>query len=58
MPLDPLSLPLSLSIGCSSLGDVLSRSRELGIPLRDLVRLGPVLLGSALTPAGFPLQSF
>uniref|UniRef100_A0AAQ5ZJ60 Anaphase-promoting complex subunit 1 n=1 Tax=Amphiprion ocellaris TaxID=80972 RepID=A0AAQ5ZJ60_AMPOC len=36
--------------GCSSLGDLLSRSSQLGIPLRDLLRLAPVLLGSASGP--------
>ncbi|XP_041803521.1 anaphase-promoting complex subunit 1 isoform X1 [Chelmon rostratus] len=47
--------------GCSSLGDLLSRSIRLGIPLRDLLRLVPVLLGSASGPQtlqGFPLQAF
>uniref|UniRef100_A0A671WPK9 Anaphase promoting complex subunit 1 n=1 Tax=Sparus aurata TaxID=8175 RepID=A0A671WPK9_SPAAU len=47
--------------GCSSLGDLLSRSSQLGIPLRDLLRLVPVLLGSASGPQtlqGFPLQAF
>uniref|UniRef100_A0A665TF09 Anaphase promoting complex subunit 1 n=1 Tax=Echeneis naucrates TaxID=173247 RepID=A0A665TF09_ECHNA len=46
--------------GCSSLGDLLSRSSQLGIPLRDLLRLVPVLLGSAARPQtllGFPLQA-
>ncbi|KAK5882709.1 hypothetical protein CesoFtcFv8_021266 [Champsocephalus esox] len=41
---------------CSSLGDVLSRSSQLRIPLRDLLRLVPVLLGSA--SGAFPLQAF
>lgn len=36
--------------GCSSLGDLLSRSSQLGIPLRDLLRLLPVLLSSATGP--------
>ncbi|XP_076016530.1 anaphase-promoting complex subunit 1 isoform X2 [Genypterus blacodes] len=43
--------------GCSSLGDLLSRSSHLGIPLRDLLRLLPVLLSSATGPhalLGFP----
>nr|XP_046257770.1 anaphase-promoting complex subunit 1 isoform X2 [Scatophagus argus] len=47
--------------GCSSLGDLLSRSSQLGIPLRDLLRLVPVLLSSASGPQtlqGFPLQAF
>ncbi|XP_060896172.1 anaphase-promoting complex subunit 1 [Labrus mixtus] len=45
--------------GCSSLGDLLARSIQLGIPLRDLLRLVPVLLGSgAQTLQGFPLQAF
>ncbi|XP_062286497.1 anaphase-promoting complex subunit 1 [Scomber scombrus] len=47
--------------GCTSLGDLLSRSRGLGIPLRDLLRLQPILLGSAVghqTLPGFPLQSY
>ncbi|XP_026165257.1 anaphase-promoting complex subunit 1 isoform X2 [Mastacembelus armatus] len=46
--------------GCSSLGDLLSRSSGLGIPLRDLLSLVPVLLGSASGPLnlpGFPLQA-
>uniref|UniRef100_A0A8C5E962 Anaphase-promoting complex subunit 1 n=1 Tax=Gouania willdenowi TaxID=441366 RepID=A0A8C5E962_GOUWI len=42
--------------GCSSLGDLLSRSGQLGIPFRDLLRLAPVLFGSGTqTPLGFPL---
>ncbi|XP_031601462.1 anaphase-promoting complex subunit 1 [Oreochromis aureus] len=47
--------------GCSSLGDLLLRSSQLGIPLRDLLRLVPVFLGSASgqhTLLGFPLQAF
>uniref|UniRef100_A0A8D3C2N3 Anaphase promoting complex subunit 1 n=1 Tax=Scophthalmus maximus TaxID=52904 RepID=A0A8D3C2N3_SCOMX len=47
--------------GCSSLGDLLSRSSQLGIPLRDLLRLLPVLLGPTVNPQtlpGFPLQAF
>lgn len=47
--------------GCTSLGDLLSRSSRLGIPLRDLLRLVPVLLGSAAGPQtlpGFPLQAY
>ncbi|XP_070834048.1 anaphase-promoting complex subunit 1 isoform X1 [Chaetodon trifascialis] len=47
--------------GCGSLGDLLSRSSRLGIPLRDLLRLLPLLLGSASGPQtlqGFPLQPF
>ncbi|KAM6997725.1 anaphase-promoting complex subunit 1 [Tautogolabrus adspersus] len=45
--------------GCSSMGDLLARSTRLGIPLRDLLRLVPVLLGSgAQTLQGFPLQAF
>uniref|UniRef100_A0A3Q1II57 Anaphase-promoting complex subunit 1 n=1 Tax=Anabas testudineus TaxID=64144 RepID=A0A3Q1II57_ANATE len=47
--------------GSSSLGDLLSRSRQLGIPLRDLLRLVPVLSGSATGPQtlpGFPLPAF
>lgn len=46
---------------CSSLGDLLARSSQLGIPLRDLLRLVPVLLDSAAVPQmmqGFPLQAF
>lgn len=51
----------SLLAGCTSLGDLLSRSSRLGIPLRDLLRLVPVLLGSAAGPQtlpGFPLQAY
>ncbi|XP_041866489.1 anaphase-promoting complex subunit 1 isoform X2 [Melanotaenia boesemani] len=47
--------------GCSSFGDLLSRSSQLGIPLRDLLRLAPVLLGSACgsqTLLGFSLPAF
>ncbi|KAM7408400.1 hypothetical protein PAMA_002224 [Pampus argenteus] len=47
--------------GCTSVGDLLSRSSQLGIPLRDLLRLVPVLLGSAVGPqtlSGFPLQAY
>nr|XP_020457532.1 anaphase-promoting complex subunit 1 [Monopterus albus] len=47
--------------GCSSLGDFLSRSSQLGIPLKDLLRLVPILLGSSSGPQplpGFPLQAF
>uniref|UniRef100_UPI0037E7A35D anaphase-promoting complex subunit 1 n=1 Tax=Semicossyphus pulcher TaxID=241346 RepID=UPI0037E7A35D len=45
--------------GCSSLGELLARSSRLGIPLRDLLRLVPVLLGSgAQTLQGFSLQAF
>ncbi|KAM9365814.1 anaphase-promoting complex subunit 1 isoform 2-T3 [Pholidichthys leucotaenia] len=47
--------------GCSSVGDLLSRSSQLGIPLRDLLRLVPVLLCSASgaqTMPGFPLHAF
>ncbi|KAM8859323.1 anaphase-promoting complex subunit 1 isoform 2-T2 [Spinachia spinachia] len=47
--------------GCSSLGDLLCRSARLRIPLRDLLRLVPVLLGSASGPPavpGLPLQAF
>ncbi|XP_035848150.1 anaphase-promoting complex subunit 1 isoform X1 [Sander lucioperca] len=46
---------------CSSFGDLLSRSSELRIPLRDLLRLVPVLLGAASgaqTLLGFPLKAF
>ncbi|CAN9499595.1 unnamed protein product [Ophioblennius macclurei] len=44
--------------GCSSFGDLLSRSSQLGIPLRDLLRLAPVLLGPASGPLpGFPLEA-
>uniref|UniRef100_A0A3Q3R8Z7 Uncharacterized protein n=1 Tax=Monopterus albus TaxID=43700 RepID=A0A3Q3R8Z7_MONAL len=46
---------------CSSLGDFLSRSSQLGIPLKDLLRLVPILLGSSSGPQplpGFPLQAF
>ncbi|XP_054606223.2 anaphase-promoting complex subunit 1 isoform X3 [Nothobranchius furzeri] len=44
---------------CSSFGDLLSCSSQLEIPLRDLLRLAPVLLGSG-SPSllGFPLQAF
>lgn len=51
----------SAPTGCSSLGDLLARSSQLGIPLRDLLRLVPVLLDSAAVPQtmqGFPLQAF
>uniref|UniRef100_A0AAQ4Q8D6 Anaphase promoting complex subunit 1 n=1 Tax=Gasterosteus aculeatus aculeatus TaxID=481459 RepID=A0AAQ4Q8D6_GASAC len=41
--------------GCSSLGDLLCRSARLGIPLRDLLRLVPVL---PCSPSGLPLQAF
>ncbi|XP_037553834.1 anaphase-promoting complex subunit 1 [Nematolebias whitei] len=47
--------------GCSSFGDVLLLSNQLGIPLRDLLRLVPVLLSSVSeSPSllGFPLQAF
>nr|XP_033469621.1 anaphase-promoting complex subunit 1 isoform X3 [Epinephelus lanceolatus] len=45
--------------GCSSLGDLLSRSSQLRIPLRDLLRLVPVLLGSgAQTLLGVSMQAF
>ncbi|KAM4592171.1 anaphase-promoting complex subunit 1 isoform 1-T1 [Odontesthes bonariensis] len=47
--------------GCSSFGDLLSRSSQLGIPLRDLLRLTPILLDSASGSQillGFPLQAF
>ncbi|XP_034407430.1 anaphase-promoting complex subunit 1 isoform X2 [Cyclopterus lumpus] len=47
--------------GCSSLGDLLWRSSRLRIPLRDVLRLVPVLLGSGsgpLGPSGLPLQAF
>ncbi|XP_061600875.1 anaphase-promoting complex subunit 1 isoform X1 [Cololabis saira] len=46
--------------GCSSFGDVLSCSSQLDIPLRDVLRLVPVLLGSASGPEtlpGFPLEA-
>lgn len=47
--------------GCSSVGDLLSRSRGLGVPARDLLRLLPVLLDPAAAPQttarGFPLQA-
>lgn len=44
--------------GCSSLGDLLSRSSQLGIPLRDLLRMAPVLLGSASgSLPGLPLHA-
>lgn len=33
--------------GCSSFGDFLSRTSDLGIPVRDLLRLAPVLVDSA-----------
>ncbi|CAF97047.1 unnamed protein product, partial [Tetraodon nigroviridis] len=32
--------------GCRTVGELLSRSSQLGVPLRDLLRLAPVLLGS------------
>lgn len=44
--------------GCSSLGDLVAHSVQLGIPLRDLMRLAPFLLGSTSglhTHLGFPL---
>ncbi|KAK9541139.1 hypothetical protein VZT92_001206 [Zoarces viviparus] len=47
--------------GCSSLGDLVWRSSRLRIPLRDLLRLVPVLLGPASGPhsvPGRPLQAF
>ncbi|XP_029925763.1 anaphase-promoting complex subunit 1 isoform X2 [Myripristis murdjan] len=40
--------------GCTSLGDMLLRCSHLGIPLRDLMRLVPVLLGSASGPQTLP----
>lgn len=36
--------------GCSSIGELMSRSSQLGIPLRDLLRLVPLLLGSTAAP--------
>lgn len=54
-----LEWPEGLSpAGCCSLGDLLSRSSRMGVPLRDLLRLAPVLLGSASGPQFFPLQAF
>lgn len=47
--------------GCCSLGDLLSRSSQMGVPVRDLLRLAPVLLGSASGPQflqSIPLQAF
>ncbi|XP_011601409.2 anaphase-promoting complex subunit 1 [Takifugu rubripes] len=47
--------------GCRSLGDLLSRSSQMGVPVRDLLRLAPVLLGSASGPQflqSVPLQAF
>uniref|UniRef100_A0A3Q3B1W3 Anaphase promoting complex subunit 1 n=1 Tax=Kryptolebias marmoratus TaxID=37003 RepID=A0A3Q3B1W3_KRYMA len=47
--------------GCGSFGDLLYRSSQLGIPLRDLLRLVPVLLGSvsgSQSLLGFPPQVF
>ncbi|XP_061646236.1 anaphase-promoting complex subunit 1 [Phyllopteryx taeniolatus] len=44
--------------GCTSLRDLLTSSGRLGIPLRDLLRLAPVLLEAAtgpLTLPGFPM---
>lgn len=51
----PSEAPPSLPAGCSSLGDLLCRSARLGIPLRDLLRLVPVL---PCSPSGLPLQAF
>lgn len=51
----------SPSAGCRSVGDLLSRSIQMGVPLRDLLRLAPVLLASASGPEflqSFPLQAF
>lgn len=59
--LNPSERLFSVPAGCSSLGDLLSRSSRLGIPLRDLLRLAPALLNSASgsqTLLGFPLQAF
>lgn len=36
--------------GCNSIGELMSRSSQLGIPLRDLLRLVPLLLGSTAAP--------
>lgn len=46
--------------GCSSFADLLSRSSQLGIPLRDLLRLVPILLSSTSGSQSllFPLQAF
>ncbi|MEQ2243690.1 hypothetical protein ILYODFUR_009448 [Ilyodon furcidens] len=46
--------------GCSSFADLLSCSSQLGIPLRDLLRLVPILLSSASGSQSllFPLQAF
>ncbi|XP_028982960.1 anaphase-promoting complex subunit 1 isoform X2 [Betta splendens] len=47
--------------GSSSLGVLLSRSSQLGIPIRDLLRLVPVLTGSAAGPQtlpAFPAHAF
>uniref|UniRef100_A0A3B5Q131 Anaphase promoting complex subunit 1 n=1 Tax=Xiphophorus maculatus TaxID=8083 RepID=A0A3B5Q131_XIPMA len=46
--------------GCNSFADLLLRSSQLGIPLRDLLRLVPILLSSASGPQSllFPLQAF
>ncbi|KAM3862835.1 anaphase-promoting complex subunit 1 [Diretmus argenteus] len=49
--------------GCVTVGDLLLRCGQLGIPLRDLLCLAPVLLGPAALPRdagtqGFPLQAY
>lgn len=47
--------------GCSSMGDLISRRSRLGIPVRDMLRLVPVLLGSTAGPhtlMGFHQQAF
>ncbi|XP_011482572.1 anaphase-promoting complex subunit 1 isoform X2 [Oryzias latipes] len=47
--------------GCTSFGDLVSHGSQLGIPLRDLLRLVPILLDSPIgshSLLGFPLQAF
>uniref|UniRef100_A0A3P9N0J1 Anaphase-promoting complex subunit 1 n=1 Tax=Poecilia reticulata TaxID=8081 RepID=A0A3P9N0J1_POERE len=46
--------------GCNSFADLLLRSSQLGIPLRDLLRLVPILLSPASGSQSllFPLQAF
>lgn len=36
--------------GCSSIGELMARCSQLGIPLRDVLRLVPLLLGSTAAP--------
>uniref|UniRef100_A0A3Q2YK66 Anaphase promoting complex subunit 1 n=1 Tax=Hippocampus comes TaxID=109280 RepID=A0A3Q2YK66_HIPCM len=58
LALNEFNCILSPSLGCASLGHLLSSSSQLGIPLRDLLRLAPVLLKAETglyMQLGFPL---